>query len=311
MEKDQLFILDKWIKNYLNEKKTLNLSNNTLMNYKRVLDGFYQFFALKESEDAINSLYDIDRDFILEYLNSKGDIAVNTKNLHITVIKSFLAYISENNSDNIDLTKKFKSLTAKNVKKESDSLSKEEEVILEGYLQKPLKKRSFLQIRNRLLVKLLYYTGVRASELLSIKLSDISLMKEEGVYKISILGKGNKQRYVYTKQEIIEDNLEYIKDHLLSDDTMIENNKEHFIAVTQKGRVMHRAELYTMLERLYKKLYIKKRGVHMLRHTFGKRMVQKNVNLSTIKELMGHENIQTTMIYARSDERSMIEAVWR
>ena len=92
---------------------------------------------------------------------------------------------------------------------------------------------------------------------------------------------------------------------------MIENNKKHFIAVTQKGRVMHRAELYTMLDRLYKKLYIKKRGVHMLRHTFGKRMVQKNVNLSTIKEMMGHENIQTTMIYARSDERSMIEAIWK
>ena len=311
MEKDQLFILDKWIKNYLNEKKILNLSNNTLMNYKRVLDGFYQFFALKESEDAINSLYDIDRDFILEYLNSKGDIAVNTKNLHITVIKSFLAYISENNSDNIDLTQKLKGITAKSVKRESESLSKEEAVILERYMHKPLKKKTFLQIRNRLLVKLLYYTGVRASELLSIKLKDISLMKEEGVYKIYILGKGSKYRYVYTKQELIEDDLEYLKDHFLADDTMTENNKEYFIAVTQKGRVMHRAELYTMLDRLYKKLYIKKRGVHMLRHTFGKRMVQKNVNLSTIKEMMGHENIQTTMIYARSDERSMIEAIWK
>ena len=79
MEKDQLFILDKWIKNYLNEKKTLNLSNNTLMNYKRVLDSFYQFFALKNEEEAIKSIYEIERDFILEYLNSKGDIAVNTK----------------------------------------------------------------------------------------------------------------------------------------------------------------------------------------------------------------------------------------
>jgi len=311
MEKDQLFILDKWIKNYLNEKKTLNISNNTLMNYKRVLDSFYQFFALKESEDAINSLYDIDRDFILEYLNSKGDIAVNTKNLHITVIKSFLTYISENNSDNIDLTQKLKGIIAKSVKRESDSLSKEEAVILEGYMHKPLKKKTFLQVRNRLLVKLLYYTGVRASELLSIKLSDISLMQEEGVYKIYILGKGSKYRYVYIKQELIEDDLEYIKDYFFTDETMIENNKEHYIDVTQKGRVMHRAELYTMLERLYKKLYIKKRGVHMLRHTFGKRMVQKNVNLSTIKEMMGHENIQTTMIYARSDERSMIEAIWR
>ena len=311
MEKDQLFILDKWIKNYINEKKTLNLSNNALINYKRVLDGFYQFFALKNEEDAINSIYEIDRDFILEYLNSKGDIAVNTKNLHITVIKSFLTYISENNSDNIDLTQKLKALTAKSVKRESESLSKEEEVILEGYMFKPLKKKNFLQVRNRLLVKLLYYTGVRASELLSIKLSDISLMKEEGVYKISILGKGSKYRYVYIKQEIIEDDLQYIQDYLFADEIMIDNNKEHFISVTQKGRVMHRAELYTMLDRLYKKLYIKKRGVHMLRHTFGKRMVQKNVNLSTIKEMMGHENIQTTMIYARSDERSMIEAIWR
>jgi integrase len=73
--------------------------------------------------------------------------------------------------------------------------------------------------------------------------------------------------------------------------------------------VIHTTELYIMLDRLYKKLYIKKRGIHMLRHTFGKRMVQKNVNLSTIKEMMGHENIQTTMIYAQSDEQSMIEAI--
>ncbi len=311
MEKDQLFILDKWIKNYLNEKKTLNLSNNTLLNYKRVFDGFYQFFALKNEENVIKSIYEIDRDFILKYLNSKGDIAVNTKNLHIIVIKSFLTYISENNSDNIDLTQKLKGITAKSVKRESESLSKDEAVILERYMHESLKKKTFLQIRNRLLVKLLYYTGVRASELLSIKLNDISLMKEEGVYKIYILGKGSKYRYVYIKQELIEDDLEYIQDHCFSDEIMIKNNQEHFIAVTQKGRVMHRAELYTMLDRLYKKLYIKKRGVHMLRHTFGKRMVQKNINLSTIKEMMGHENIQTTMIYARSDERSMIEAICR
>ena len=54
---------------------------------------------------------------------------------------------------------------------------------------------------------------------------------------------------------------------------------------------------------------IPKRGVHMLRHSFGKHMVSKNINLSTIKALMGHENIQTTLIYARSDEESMIRAV--
>jgi len=73
--------------------------------------------------------------------------------------------------------------------------------------------------------------------------------------------------------------------------------------------VLGRAEVYKMVESFLKGQRIAKRGVHMLRHSFGKHLVQQNVNLSTIKELMGHENIQTTMIYARSDEESMIRAV--
>ena len=311
MQKDQLFILDKWIKNYLNEKKTLNLAKNTIMNYTRILNSFYQFFAQKEEEDAIKSIYEIDREFILEYLNSKGDIAVNTKNLHITVIKSLLTYISENNDDNIDLTKKLKGLSAKNVKSESESLSESESAVLEKYLLNERYKKNFLNVRNRLLVKLLYYTGIRASELLAIKLEDISLLEKEGVYKINIFGKGSKYRYIYIPVTLISYELDFIKEHFLEDEVLHKNNLQKHIAVTQKGRVMHRVELYTMLDKLYSKLYIKKRGVHILRHTFGKRMVKKNVNLSTIKELMGHENIQTTMIYARSDEKGMIEAVSR
>jgi integrase/recombinase XerD len=84
----------------------------------------------------------------------------------------------------------------------------------------------------------------------------------------------------------------FTRDYLLQNG----NNNTH-INQTTKGRVMLRSELYTVIANLFKKLHIKKRGVHLLRHTFGKKMVQKNVNLSTIKELMSHENIQTTTIY--------------
>jgi site-specific recombinase XerD len=311
MEKDQLFILDKWIKSYLNEKKTLNLAKNTILNYKRVLDSFYEFYSLKDEENSLNSIYEINREFILEYLNSKGNISINTKNLHITVIKSFLSYISEHNKDNIDLTATLKGLSAKNVKSESESLSAYESELLEKYLLNQRYKKNFLNVRNRLLIKLLYYTGIRASELLSVTLEDITLLEEEGVYKIYIMGKGSKYRYVYIPVDLISDELTFIQEHFLEDEILHTKNSQRYIAVTQKGRVMHRAELYTMLDKLYKKLNIKKRGIHILRHTFGKRMVKKNVNLSTIKELMGHENIQTTVIYARSDEKGMIEAVLR
>jgi site-specific recombinase XerD len=58
-----------------------------------------------------------------------------------------------------------------------------------------------------------------------------------------------------------------------------------------------------------KKANINKKGVHILRHTFAKTLVAKNVNLSTIKDLLGHENISTTMIYAKSNESNKIGAV--
>ena len=93
---------------------------------------------------------------------------------------------------------------------------------------------------------------------------------------------------------------DYIQEHHLSSSSL---------CITKEGRVLGRSEVYVMVASFLKNRKIPKRGVHMLRHSFGKHMVSKNINLSTIKALMGHENIQTTLIYARSDEESMIRAV--
>ncbi len=294
MINDQLSLFDKWQKSFINEKKVLNMSKSTLMNYSSILNKLYDYYA--QHEDKL-SFYDIDRDFILSFLNNTPDMATNTKNLHITVIKNFFKYISLHNKENIDYRDRFSDLVTKAKKSEPVSLDSNEYEILQKYLNSKVKPASFIQYRNRLTLKLLLFTGVRASEVLCIKLEDFFMMKEEGVYKIKILGKGNKERYVYIPIDTIANELMFIRDYILQNG----NNNTH-INQTTKGRVMLRSELYTMIENLFKKLHIKKRGVHLLRHTFGKKMVQKNVNLSTIKELMGHENIQTTMIYARSDE---------
>lgn len=304
---DQLTLLDKWQKSFINEKKVLNMSSSTIMNYSSILNKLYDYYSLHE--DKI-SFYDIDRDFILSFLNNYPDMATNTKNLHITVIKNFFKYVSLHNKDNIDYRDRFSDLVAKNKKSEPFSLDSNEYQILENYLNSKIKPNTLLQNRNRLTLKLLLYTGLRASEVLGIKLEDFFTMREEGVQKIKILGKGNKERYVYIPIETIKTELEYISNYIENNNQEKETVKRNtYINQTTKGRVMLRSELYSMIENLFKKLNIKKRGVHLLRHTFGKKMVQKNVNLSTIKELMGHENIQTTMIYARSDEGSMIRAI--
>lgn len=307
MTTDQLMLFDKWQTSFINEKRVLNMSKSTLMNYGSILNKLYDYYSLHEDE---LSFYEIDRDFILSFLNSYPEMATNTKNLHITVIKNFFKYVSTHNKDNIDYRDRFSDLVAKNKKSEPLSLESNEYEILVNFLNSKIKPNSFLQNRNRLTLKLLLYTGVRASEVLGIKLEDLFFMAEEGVYKIKILGKGNKERYVYIPAQTIQREIDYIENYIVESNYEKQHlEKSTHINQTTKGRVMLRSELYSMIENLFKKLRIKKRGVHLLRHTFGKKMVQKNVNLSTIKELMGHENIQTTMIYARSDERSMIKAI--
>jgi integrase/recombinase XerD len=309
MINDQLSLFDKWQKSFINEKKVLNMSKSTLMNYSSILNKLYDYYA--QHEDKL-SFYEIDRDFVLSFLNNTPDMATNTKNLHITVIKNFFKYVSLHNKDNIDYRDRFTDLVAKAKKSEPTSLDSNEYEILQKHLNSKVKPNSFIQYRNRLALKLLLFTGVRASEVLGIKLEDFFLMAEESVYKIKILGKGNKERYVYISIDTIANELQFVKDYIENINQIVTTNHQNIcshINQTTKGRVMLRSELYTMIENFFKKLHIKKRGVHLLRHTFGKKMVQKNVNLSTIKELMGHENIQTTMIYAQSDEGSMIRAV--
>ena len=219
-------------------------------------------------------------------------------------------FISTHNKDNIDFRNRFLDLKAKVKKSDPEYLNNDEYDLLVKHLNSKVKPRSFIQYRNRLTLKLLLFTGLRASEVLGVKLEDLFALQEEGVYKIKILGKGNKERYVYIPTDIIVNELIFINDTITAS-TSPQDGKNILTHINQttKGRVMLRGELYSMIENLFKKLGIKKRGVHLLRHTFGKKMVQKNVNLSTIKELMGHENIQTTMIYARSDEGSMIWAI--
>jgi len=297
MPQDQLLLFDKWQKEFINEKKVLNMSKSTIMNYSNVLNRLYDYYG--KYEDSI-VFYKIDRLFVLSFIESLGDIKENTKNLYITVIKSFFTFVSKYNAVGIDFKDRFLDLKAKAQKSEPSFLTPYEYDVLSKYLHTSVKPSSYLQYRNRVLLKLLLYTGIRASELLSITFEDIDALEEQGVYKILIQGKGNKQRYVYIPIDTISKELDVLKTKYFN---------TSYIALTSKGRVMMRGELYIMIQRLFKRLGINKKGIHILRHTFGKKLVQRNINLSTIKELMGHENIQTTMIYARSDEGSMIAAV--
>lgn len=136
---------------------------------------------------------------------------------------------------------------------------------------------------------------------MAIKVSDIALIEDDSVYKIKISGKGSKERFVYIRAETIF--REY--------DFLVSNNYiTNYIAVTNTGKAMSRVGLYNVITNKMKKARIAKSGVHILRHTFARNLVSKNVNLKTISELLGHADITlTARTYARSDEESKIRAV--
>ena len=318
MEESTLFKLNSFIKSYLNEKKSLNVAKNTLLTYSRVLNDFSEYYRGYYEE---LSLEKIDKAFILLFLDSKA-LSISSKSLYTTILKNFFSYLENHEYVVLEGKKRLGDLQHKMTQKIPVALSASEyDAVLRFFEKEGMKKkRSFYSYRNLFMMKLLVLTGIRASELLHVSLEDFSeVSSEEGraIYKIKILGKGNKERYVYSVKENIEQEFLFLHLHLKTleihvSDTKTKSNASSinsFLCITKKGRVLQRSELYLCVNAFLKGLGIQKRGIHMLRHSFGKQMVRKNINLSTIKDLMGHENIQTTMIYARSDEGSMIRAV--
>ena len=294
MEETLLSELDKYINSYINEKKILDYSNNTINTYLSVLESFYEYMIRYEDEILLN---DINNRIILEYININDKLSISTKQLRLTILKSFFKYI-EHNSLNYNFSKELSSITIKKSKNEVESLTTQEIESLLLIFNKP-NSLSYNYNRDKLMIIFFLFTGIRISELINIKFTHIQKLESDNIYKILINGKGNKQRYIYIKKDKIEKEFKFIEQY----------NTTELLFTTNKFKPLNRVGIYNIITNKMKKANINKKGVHILRHTFAKNLVSKNINLSTIKDLLGHENIATTMIYAKSNETNKIGAI--
>lgn len=286
--------LDKFNVSFLNEKKTLNSSKNTITTYIYVLESFYEFIV---DSNVINTLEDINKEVILAFLNKEPKASTNTRILRLAVLKSYFKYVDEQEDLKSLFEIRFKKITIKQEHKEVDALSEDEQKRLLALFDK--KSNSFNKTRDALLVKLLLYTGIRATECLNIKVQDLSLIENDTIYKIKIDGKGAKQRFVYISVDTIKHEL-----HFISEFT------KDYIAVTNQAKRMSRIGLHAVISNKMKKALINKSGVHILRHTMARTLVTKNINLKTISDILGHSDIVlTARTYARSNEENKIQAI--
>ncbi|MDQ7061853.1 MAG: tyrosine-type recombinase/integrase [Sulfurimonas sp.] len=226
-----LSLLVKYQKAFINEKKTLNASNNTLSVYNYILDEFYEFIV---EDGTIYDVLEIDKSYVLSFVTNNEKASTNTKSLKLSIMKSFLSFIEEEEKLDGKLTYSLKKLTIKKESIEVEALDDEEVIKLLEYLR--TKKVSFNSVRDRLLIKLILFTGVRASECLGINLSDLSLVEDDTVYKVRVFGKGSKERFVYIAADKINRELEYLNEFLVD-----------YIAITNKNKAMSRIGLYKMI----------------------------------------------------------------
>ncbi len=311
--------LNRWYKAYNNNIKALSYSKNTVELYKRAIDMFIEYSLLHQEEMQLNDIKSI---YITGYLafledearkNGKTQkngnyLSKSTKQTYLKAIKNFLIFISDNNDDLFTYERFLKNIRVIDSSKTEEKLvylTEDEIDKLINLLEKTKnKKDNYNSYRDSLLVKLMLYGGLRISEALNISLGNFTNGQDHEMLNVEIYGKGGKEQIGYIAKKTISDELDYFK-------TVVKLKDDELIIKTSGNKQLDRTNAYQIVNRIYKKAGIRKKGLHLLRHTLAMRLTQKGVNPIVVKKILRHSNIATTTIYAKATSESVSEALKR
>jgi integrase/recombinase XerC len=275
--------MEKYIKDFerylKNERK---YPENTITSYLNDLYNYKQYIHEKLLNYKI-----INKDEIREYLKylDKEKKSKSSISRELSALRNFYTFLLHNN---IVDNNPFKNI--KNPKKDKK---------LPNFLQTDELQNIFdsidmsnpLGIRNRLIIELLYATGIRVSELTSLKLNDIDIHNKE----IRITGKGNKERIVYFGDYAKKYLSLYINEARYE---LLNSNTSNYLLINNKGSELTSRGVELIVNEVVKKAALKHNiSPHVLRHTFATDMLNNGADLKSVQELLGHESLSTTQIY--------------
>ncbi len=276
-------MIDIYNKEFVDDFKTYlkidkNYSDNTIESYIRDIGFFLEYMNCK-IEDISKS--DIDN-YILHILPEYNESSVNRI---IASIKSFFKYLSIykgfiNISEDVESLKRKKALPKYLSIEEVDKLLDIE--LLDAF-----------DYRNKAMLEVLYSTGLRATELISLDLNNIDLAN----MVINVYGKGSKERIVPLSKIAVN----YLNIYINNYRNMLFVKKQKptdALFLNNHGKRITRQGLYKMIESVSKKQGINKEITpHTLRHSFATHMIECGADIRSVQELLGHENVVTTEIY--------------
>ncbi len=271
-----------------------SLSNNTIENYLLDLNKFFAYV-----KDAKLELNEIELKHLQDYLIELAEWGISTRSQArmISGLKSYFDFLENNEKIELNPTDLLEAPKIEMKIPEVLSLDEIETIIAAVDLSKPLGQR------NRAIIEVLYGSGIRVSELINLKISNIFF--DEGYMQVE--GKGNKQRLVPLSEESIKQiNLWFLDRNTLN----IKRGHEDYLFLNQRGAQLTRAMIFTIVKQLAELTGIKKNiSPHTFRHSFATHLLENGANLRAIQLLLGHESITTTEIYTHIDVRFLRETV--
>ncbi len=291
-------------------KKARNAGLLGINTYALPLLKFYEY----AQRLSLKSLKNIDEVMLAEFLSIyTGGLSLATKKNYRIALLGLFSYIDKQNQDENEKSYIY-NITLKNISGANQSagnklpthLNSEE---LEKFLESidTIEMSAKVRARNRLLIKIIVFTGMRSNEALQLKIKDFTL--ENGCYTILIKGKGDKYRAVMLKAFHIES---LLKEWLIERE--LYPVKNDLLFCNQKGMALTQAYLYRQVERIinFAGLRREKNGAHMLRHSFATLLYQKRHDLILVQEALGHASLNTSRIYTHFDKQRLEEAasIW-
>ncbi len=286
------------LKNLAKEARNIGLIGINL--FINPLEKFYYYITTMN----LSSLKEIDEELISEFLASQtGSLSDATKKNYRIAILGLFKFIDKNNEDTKGNSHQFRielknwgGLGGRKGEKLPAHMYKEE---LSRFFKaiEETEFKPYAQAKNRLLIKLIIYTGMRVSEALGMRLKD--MVKDGDYYVFQIRGKGNKPRTAMIKCEHIVHDLEEWMGYRSSESMLLFQSRT--------GKPLTQAYVSYIMEKmlLHAGIRKEKNGAHMLRHTFATLLYQKNHDLILVQEALGHADLNTSRIYTHFDKERL------
>lgn len=276
---------------YLQKERKYSL--NTVQAYENDLLEFSEFCEKRLSKDVLNVGVSDVREWIVEMSDGSGAVGVRTVKRRISALRSFYKYLRREGLVNKNPAAV---LVLPKASKPLPKFFREEE--MGRLLDDVMMGDEFQDRRDKLIIDLFYQTGVRVSELVEIKDSDIDM----GRGMLRVFGKRRKERLIPIGGKLLKE----IEAYKAKRNTEVGKASDLF--VRKNGEKMYRRGVYDVVHRsLTKVSSLKKRSPHVLRHTFASTMLNNGADIYAVKALLGHSSLAATEVYTHSSFAKLIK----